>query len=92
MLTRPTQLRSKHKKIYGGKKTTCIQVSSICRSGEFSGDETGGIGWISFGTTTRSLPSTKMAPALLAVPAAVEEESSYIDENVENNPLSIQNQ
>ena len=52
------------------KYWTCIQVSSI-RSGEFSGDESaGGNGWISFGTTTRSLPNTKIAPALLAVPAS----------------------
>jgi hypothetical protein len=29
----------------------------------------GGIGWISLGTTTRSLPRTRIAPALLAVPA-----------------------
>ena len=28
----------------------------------------GGSGWISLGTMTLSLPSTKMAPALLAVP------------------------
>lgn len=48
---------------------TCIHVSSIWRSGEFSGDETaGGKGWISFGTTTKSLPKTKIAPALFAVP------------------------
>jgi hypothetical protein len=48
---------------------TCIHVSSIWRSGDPSGDEiAGGKGWISFGTTTRSLPKTKIAPALFAVP------------------------
>jgi hypothetical protein len=31
----------------------------------------GGIGWISLGTTTRSRPRTRIAPALLAVPALV---------------------
>jgi hypothetical protein len=50
------------------KQPTCIHVSSIC-SGEVSGDVmAGGNGWMSFGTTTRSLPRTKIAPALFAVP------------------------
>lgn len=44
-------------------------MSSIWRSGEVSADETdGGNGWISLGTTTRSLPKTNIAPALFAVP------------------------
>jgi len=48
---------------------TCIHVSSMCRSGEVSGEEiAGGNGWINLGTTTRSLPKTKIAPALFAVP------------------------
>lgn len=48
---------------------TCIHVSSKWRSGDVSGDETaGGKGWISFGTTTKSLPKTNIAPALFAVP------------------------
>lgn len=49
--------------------STCIHVSSIWRSGDVSGDVTaGGKGWMSFGTTTRSLPKTNIAPALFAVP------------------------
>lgn len=48
---------------------TCIHVSSVWRSGDASGElMAGGKGWISFGTTTRSLPKTKIAPALFAVP------------------------
>lgn len=50
-------------------RSTCIHVSSICRSGDVSGEEiAGGKGWMSFGTTTRSLPKTRIAPALFAVP------------------------
>lgn len=48
---------------------TCIQVSSIWPpSDDASVLRAGGRGWISFGTTTRSLPKTKIAPALFAVP------------------------
>lgn len=48
---------------------TCIQVSSMMRSGDVSGDwRGGGKGWINFGTTTNPLPITNMAPALFAVP------------------------
>ena len=43
------------------------------RSGDVSGDEiAGGKGWMSLGTTTRSLPNTNIAPALLAVPTEKE--------------------
>lgn len=50
-------------------KLTCIHVSSMTRSGEDSGDwRGGGIGWINFGTTTKPLPTTSIAPALFAVP------------------------
>ena len=39
------------------------------RSGEDSGELTGGgSGWINFGTITKPLPTTSMAPALFAVP------------------------
>lgn len=49
--------------------SSCIHVSSMRRSGDVSGElMTGGKGWISFGTTTRSLPKTRIAPALFAVP------------------------
>jgi len=45
------------------------------RSGDVSGDDiAGGNGWMSFGTTTRSLPNTKIAPALFAVPRERERE------------------
>ena len=50
-------------------KVTCIHVSSVWRSRDILGDViAGGMGCISFGTTTRSLPKTKIAPALFAVP------------------------
>lgn len=50
-------------------RSTCIHVSSIWGSGDVSGEEiAGGNGWISLGTTTRSLPKTNIAPALFAVP------------------------
>jgi hypothetical protein len=49
---------------------TCIHVSSRWCSGDDSGDvKAGGMGWINLGTTTKSLPRTKIAPALLAVPS-----------------------
>jgi hypothetical protein len=44
-------------------------VSSRWRSGDDSGEVmAGGMGWMSLGTTTKSLPKTKIAPALFAVP------------------------
>lgn len=47
-------------------------MSSAWHSGDVSGDViAGGRGWISLGTTTRSLPRTKIAPALFAVPAII---------------------
>lgn len=53
-------------------------MSSICRSGEFSGDKfAGGNGCINFGTTTKSLPRTNIAPALFAVPLENQNISKY---------------
>jgi hypothetical protein len=40
--------------------------SSMLPALPYSAD--GGNGWISFGYSVKSLPSTKMAPALFAVP------------------------
>lgn len=51
---------------------TCIHISSWCRSGDDSGEGVaGGMGWISLGTTTKSRPRTRIAPALLAVPGRI---------------------
>lgn len=44
----------------------------MTRSGDVSGDRRGGgKGWINFGTTTNPLPTTSIAPALLAVPECI---------------------
>lgn len=48
---------------------TCIHVSSVWSGDPSAKGTAGGKGWMSFGTTTRSRPKTKIAPALLAVPA-----------------------
>lgn len=44
----------------------------MTRSGDVSGDwRGGGIGWINFGTITNPRPTTKIAPALFAVPECI---------------------
>lgn len=61
-------------------------MSSRLRSGDVSRDVmAGGIGWMSLGTTIKSLPRTRIAPALFAVPESPKASSKCeLNENKSN--------